>query len=207
MKTLTAWLAAGMSLAALPAAGQTVFVASKTSTPTLLGAVVAGQSYTVTATGESNLYGSYNGGAGLTFNADGIPTYAFPGDYAGFYPNGLSYDPSSSAHTPCVAAPNLCGALVGAFVPTIDATPSFYFTLGSSITLNADATGFLVGLVNDVTVYSDNGPQGFTVTLAPVSATGAVPEAATWAMMIAGFGAMGVALRRRGRESVRVTYA
>ena len=35
--------------------------------------------------------------------------------------------------------------------------------------------------------------------------TGAVPEPATWAMMIAGFGAMGFALRRRPKVSV--TYA
>ena len=36
--------------------------------------------------------------------------------------------------------------------------------------------------------------------------TAAVPEPATWGMMILGFGVMGAALRRR-RQQVRVTYA
>lgn len=35
----------------------------------------------------------------------------------------------------------------------------------------------------------------------------AVPEPATWAMMIGGFGAIGFALRRGRRQAVRVTYA
>jgi PEP-CTERM motif len=38
-----------------------------------------------------------------------------------------------------------------------------------------------------------------------ISAVAAVPEPATWAMMLAGFGVVGFALRRR--QSVRVTYA
>lgn len=38
-------------------------------------------------------------------------------------------------------------------------------------------------------------------------AVSAVPEAATWAMMLAGFGMIGFALRRRAKTSVRVTYA
>lgn len=38
------------------------------------------------------------------------------------------------------------------------------------------------------------------------AAAPAVPEPATWAMMIAGFGIAGFAMRRR-RETVRVTYA
>jgi hypothetical protein len=37
-------------------------------------------------------------------------------------------------------------------------------------------------------------------------ATGAVPEPATWAMMLLGFGAMGATLRRRSQQ-VRVRYA
>ena len=35
----------------------------------------------------------------------------------------------------------------------------------------------------------------------------AVPEPATWAMMVGGFGAIGFGLRRRRRQAVRVTYA
>lgn len=45
-----------------------------------------------------------------------------------------------------------------------------------------------------------------TFTYEPVGAT-AVPEPATWAMMIAGFGMVGFGLRRRAKPAVRVTYA
>ncbi|CAM3191445.1 hypothetical protein SPAN111604_09530 [Sphingomonas antarctica] len=47
--------------------------------------------------------------------------------------------------------------------------------------------------------------SGGNVVFDNVSVTG-VPEAATWAMMIAGFGIAGVTMRRR-RAQVRVTYA
>ncbi|MBX9665318.1 MAG: FxDxF family PEP-CTERM protein [Novosphingobium sp.] len=35
----------------------------------------------------------------------------------------------------------------------------------------------------------------------------AVPEPATWAMMLAGFGMIGFGLRSRRKQAVRVTYA
>ena len=38
-------------------------------------------------------------------------------------------------------------------------------------------------------------------------ANGAVPEPATWAMMMLGFGAMGAAMRRKHATKLRVTYA
>lgn len=44
------------------------------------------------------------------------------------------------------------------------------------------------------------------VTLTPVSTAGAVPEPATWAMLIVGMGATGFAMRRR-RVTTRVSYA
>jgi hypothetical protein len=40
-----------------------------------------------------------------------------------------------------------------------------------------------------------------------LAATGAVPEPATWGMIILGFGAMAGAVRRRGRVTQRVRYA
>lgn len=46
----------------------------------------------------------------------------------------------------------------------------------------------------------------FSITYAnPVAA--AVPEPATWTMMLAGFGAIGFGLRRRAKHTARVTYA
>ncbi len=43
------------------------------------------------------------------------------------------------------------------------------------------------------------------VTLTTI--TGAVPEPATWAMMVLGFGLVGASLRSRRKQTVRVTYA
>ena len=40
-----------------------------------------------------------------------------------------------------------------------------------------------------------------------IAEPGAVPEPATWAMMLTGFGIAGAALRKRRQQTVRVTYA
>ena len=70
-------------------------------------------------------------------------------------------------------------------------------------------------VANDPTLtfqFSNNNPnsQGYdlgldSVSLAPVG--GAVPEPATWAMMLMGFGMVGFGLRNRRKPTVRVTYA
>lgn len=41
----------------------------------------------------------------------------------------------------------------------------------------------------------------------PMAATGAVPEPATWAMMMLGFGGMGYAMRRKNKVSTRIRFA
>jgi hypothetical protein len=48
--------------------------------------------------------------------------------------------------------------------------------------------------------------NGFPNAVLRLSAAAAVPEPATWAMMLVGFGLAGAGMRRR-RQSVRVTYA
>lgn len=73
------------------------------------------------------------------------------------------------------------------FVATSSSENIQFDTIG----LNADGRSFDVGLDN--------------VSL--LSATGAVPEPATWAMMLMGFGLMGFGLRNRRKQAVRVTYA
>ncbi len=49
------------------------------------------------------------------------------------------------------------------------------------------------------------GPDQFA-TLTVSSTNNAVPEPGTWATMLAGFGLMGFALRRRGKQVVRVRF-
>lgn len=45
------------------------------------------------------------------------------------------------------------------------------------------------------------------LTNSPVAVAGAVPEPATWAMMLMGFGGIGFALRRRSTVRTTVAYA
>src|SRR4051794_10666120 len=84
-----------VALTLATAAQAQVFVPATTSTPTALGSVTAGQHYTVTATGVSDLLVGYNG-LGITFGPNGIPTYTITGTYSSFSPNGLDFDPSQS---------------------------------------------------------------------------------------------------------------
>jgi hypothetical protein len=53
-------------------------------------------------------------------------------------------------------------------------------------------------------LHNAGGPEAFQVAGLTVTAasTGAVPEAATWVMMVAGFGLVGVGVRRRSRNAV-----
>lgn len=46
-----------------------------------------------------------------------------------------------------------------------------------------------------------------SVTAAAASTAAAVPEPATWAMMLIGFGAIGLAMRNSRKRSVRIRYA
>ena len=77
----------------------------------------------------------------------------------------------------------------GALVGQIGAGPGSYRLLGTSFTGPAWATGTLVLYYWD-TFTADNSNQ------VDVNIT-AVPEPATWGLMIAGFGLAGAALRRR----------
>lgn len=184
----------GLTCAACPSVAQVV-VSATSSTPTLIGPVVAGQTYTVTSTGTANLNVNFNGSLGAPFNADGIPTYLFPSPYSAFYPNGLNYDPSQSSTAYAIGGPTtLYGALLGTFTASPTGYSS-YFTLGSSDTFTSAVSGNLYGVVNDcANCYGDNS-GGFNVTLSAVR--GAVPEPGTWAMMLLGFGAIGFAMRRK----------
>jgi hypothetical protein len=64
------------------------------------------------------------------------------------------------------------------------------------------------GALNTLSVtYTSRGQGSFGGNLSFAPTISAIPEPSTWAMMILGFGAVGVALRRRRKDEVRVGYA
>ena len=63
------------------------------------------------------------------------------------------------------------------------------------------------GVQNILSVeYLSRGQGAFSGNLT-FTPTAPVPEPATWALMLLGFGAIGFAMRRRRKDAVRVRYA
>ena len=82
--------------------------------------------------------------------------------------------------------------------------PNLGFTQFNAPTLFTGSPGsptFLTGSFTLVNPFFGNGQ----LTISPLAA--AVPEPATWGMMILGMGVIGVALRRRQKVATRVSYA
>lgn len=84
---------------------------------------------------------------------------------------------------------NPAGSGLGTFV----APEAFNFGLGQSFTANFSG--------QPANAYEALNARSYSISAI------AVPEPATWAMMLAGFGMIGFGLRSRGKQSVRVTYA
>ncbi|WP_339693048.1 PEPxxWA-CTERM sorting domain-containing protein [uncultured Parasphingorhabdus sp.] len=59
-----------------------------------------------------------------------------------------------------------------------------------------------VGVNNDTSIWNNQGLNGVSF-----QSLGAVPEPATWAFMIFGFGAIGGAMRRQRKVNLKVSYA
>jgi len=86
------------------------------------------------------------------------------------------------------------GAFTGLSLVSSDfTTPLFYSLVGDTITIGWEEAFFT------------EGRQTFTAVFDVASSPSGVPEPGTWAMMLLGFGAMGVALRRKRAEPGVVT--
>lgn len=94
------------------------------------------------------------------------------------------------AIAPAVLAPVPATALAAAFPAVAIATPAAIGG-GSSLIGAAAVLPFIPAVIG-----GGGGGGGLEINLAP-----AVPEPATWLMMIAGFGVLGFALRRRRRHA------
>ena len=77
--------------------------------------------------------------------------------------------------------------------------------LGTST--NSGFTANLLAGTVYTAVISGYSNQSFGTYQLTIANAAAVPEPATWGMMLAGFGMVGFGLRRRAKPSVRVTYA
>ncbi|MBY0583571.1 MAG: PEPxxWA-CTERM sorting domain-containing protein [Sphingomonas sp.] len=87
---------------------------------------------------------------------------------------------------------------------------------GQNPLVNINGLAFNINGTN-INIYSPNGPSSYAVfdngstAVTPgnfsLSQVAAVPEPATWAMMIVGFGMIGAGIRSRKRQTVRVAYA
>ena len=106
------------------------------------------------------------------------------------------------------------GSAITGLIAGLFGSNNLYYLTGPSF-VDGSGLGFRTAAGNQVNLfYQDSAPSYRVNTLNPfgstfVSATStpAVPEPATWAMMIAGFGAIGVALRRRASPLRRAALA
>lgn len=185
-------LAAGLALALAAPTPAATLVNANTSTPTSLGTFAAGK-YKVTTTGIISLAGTAGDGQ-FDVNANGVPVtpVTYP-QYSYFNPAGSTIADGQSG-----IAPGLnIGSLVGAFVA--NPGPTDFFSLGSGTTLTFASTTLLYGAVNDLSFAYGNNGGAFSVSIA------AVPEPAQWALLVAGFAVLGVALRSR-RHKLQVSF-
>ncbi|MEG3122657.1 PEPxxWA-CTERM sorting domain-containing protein [Sphingomonas sp. GB1N7] len=94
--------------------------------------------------------------------------------------------------------------VVGALDGNLAANRTALSTLLSGLTITSGQS-FAFRWIDSDPAGADDGLAVDDFSLTAVTAASAVPETATWAMMIAGFGMIGFAMRRR--SNVRVSYA
>ena len=188
---IKAGMAAVLAATTLPAAAQAA----------TLVVDVAG----ITTNGEfldsGNTVLTFNLGAGST-----VTDFAYDFNVTAFSPSWLSeiqiYFTDSAVFDGVVVTPGLGDDLPGTATYTGGfnlADVGLSFDLGTDGVLRLEfAEGFGDGSVNPDGVFN-SGSLTFTYT----TLAGGVPEPATWGLMILGFGAVGVAMRRRVRTSVR----
>jgi len=144
------------------------------------GTAPANQAVATNAAGGSIVFGQNP--SGLSFDT----SFIFNNDVAGFYNIDLGTSTGGLLF-------NLVTVMGGGTTTTF-APPSTSLIQQFGITLLGN-TNYTVRIAGTSPVASGEFHGGITVV------NGAVPEPATWAMMLLGFGAMGLSMRRRRRAT------
>ena len=113
------------------------------------------------------------------------------------------------------AITSITGMVNGSMIvaPTTGTSYGNYFTTGGFF-LDGTGVRFNTAAGTQVSFFNQSTNNLYRVnTISPGSSSfvtassRAVPEPATWAMMLGGFGALGFALRRRSKVATRIRYA
>lgn len=159
------------------------------------GLLTPGRPYGPTATlyynfsfGNARAYEFGDYGAGY-YNGTSYPTFSFPvaqGQTSGWESASFtSYDPQDTRFSGIYAITGASADIPIAFGLQIIA--------GNNVTLDYSHAGSIsIGHVDGVSFTSDSG-----VFLTAASNVGSVPEPASWALLVAGFGSIGAIARRR----------
>ena len=197
-------LLAGVAFAAASLASPasaSVVVGGATDVTLTAGPTLAGLGLTATPTGTAT----------VTTDGSGIPTFTFPitgGSIDDMSGAALIYHDGSGILFSAGSSSLQIGNFLidtSALLVSGDATangsalgtvPLFTIGSGTSLFLTAEAAGAFTS------IFGAPNLTGANVGFATVNAqTAAVPEPATWFMMLLGFGMAGIALRRRERLS------
>jgi len=156
----------------------------------LPGAVNATVIYNLTLTSLGDP--TYSGFGSITLDA--APSASGQTDYALGQFSDLSFTIAGQTFTPSLASVSAVRFLDGSFnditfSQTIGTSPDRYSLMMS---------GVYAFYYNDLQSVANG-----TISSSPADTSPAVPEAATWAMMLVGFGMVGGAMRRYRKVSVR----
>lgn len=194
MKKFTTFALAAAVMAPLPASAATFIVqalANSSTSGTALSTIslTAGQAFTVSSStndlwsaGELPRFSDANGLTGDRFATAADDSGQIVGTQIGTNFGTYSQDGFSAPF----------GAMVGRINTS-------YFLVGSSFAGVAASTGVLELFYWD----SNNGDNTGQIAAEVNALASAVPEATTWGMMIAGFGLVGMSLRRRSTKLIK----